>query len=660
MSGPSRSSQPLLSVRGLSKRFPVEGSNGTRAASWLSAVDFVDLDVHRGETVGLVGESGSGKTTLARLILRLLPASAGSVRFDDLDVLAASETELREFRRRAQLVFQDPYASLNPDLPVGELVGEGLSGNGHSARECHARLVELLELVELPAAALGRYPDELSGGERQRVSIARALAVQPELLILDEPVSALDGPVQNRVLNLLADLRGQLGLSYLLISHDIGIVRHLADHVAVMYLARIVETGPAASVLQGPLHPYTQALLTSLPTLHRSLAHPPIRLAGEPPSPVDLPRGCRFASRCRHRIQACVHETPALVSASSTSRQLLACFNPAPLGTFEAVGAEGPAELDLRPPPALRQGRRHVWWPSPALAGRIGRLVVLLAISSVIVFAGLSATPTRTALSPAQAERLGLDKPVAAQWVLYARNLLSGDPGNSLVSGAPIGSIVKTSGANTLKLSLAALVLVYALAIPLGIAAAWRRDRPADQLIRVFAIVASGIPNFFLALLLVQLFAVDLGWLPVAGPGGFAHLVLPATVLALESLAINVRLMRSSILDQTGREYVRTLRAKGLPDRRVIWIHALRNALPPVVALAALTVPLVLGYTLVVEVIFRYEGLGYQLVQAILNRDYILGTTLALLLMTVVLLCSRLADAAQRRLDPRTRPAAAS
>lgn len=292
--------------------------------------------------------------------------------------------------------------------------------------------------------------------------------------------------------------------------------------------------------------------------------------------------------------------------------------------------------------------------------------VLLLFIASALIFYGLrvapgdvtrflvSATATEV-LETSVRERLGLDEPLATQYFIFVKSVLSGDPGNSIVSGAPISEIIKDSGKNTLKLGGAALLLVYALAIPLGVLAAWRRNSPTDQGVRFVAVLGMGIPNFFLAVLLIQLFAVKLGWFPVAGPGGLKHLALPAFVLALESMAINMRLMRSSMLEELTRDYMRTLRAKGLSSSRVMWVHGLRNALVPVVAFAGIIIPLVLGYTLIVEVIFRFEGLGFQLVQSITNRDYALAQTLALLFTAVVIFSNFLADVGHQLIDPRVR-----
>ena len=292
--------------------------------------------------------------------------------------------------------------------------------------------------------------------------------------------------------------------------------------------------------------------------------------------------------------------------------------------------------------------------------------LLLLFVASVLIFYGLrvapgdvtaaivSVTGTEVLINDVK-ERLGLNKPLPAQYFIFVKNAVSGDPGSSLVNGAKITDVIKDSGAKTLKLGFSALVLVYVLAIPLGLLAAWWRNRGFDQGARLLAVLGMGIPNFFLAVLLIQLFAVNLKWLPVAGPGGFKHIALPAVVLAMESMAVNMRLMRASTLEELSKDYVRTLKAKGLAGRRILWVHALRNSLVPVVALAGVTIPLVLGYTLIVEVIFRYEGLGFQLVQSIQKRDYALAQTLALLFTAIVILSNFLADVAHQLIDPRIR-----
>jgi peptide/nickel transport system permease protein len=292
--------------------------------------------------------------------------------------------------------------------------------------------------------------------------------------------------------------------------------------------------------------------------------------------------------------------------------------------------------------------------------------LLLLLVASILIFYGLRVAPgevTGTVVSVTGGqqlvnevrERLGLNEPLATQYFVFVKNVVTGDPGSSLVSGARITDLIKDAGAKTLKLGFAALVLVYVLAIPLGLLAAWGRNRPFDQGARLIAVLGMGIPNFFLAVLLIQLFSVKLGWLPPAGPGGLSHLALPAVVLAMESMAVNMRLMRSSTLEELSKDYVRTLNAKGVSSRRILWVHAFRNAVVPVIALAGVTIPLILGYTLIVEVIFRYEGLGFQFVDSITNRDYALAQTLALLFTAIVIFSNFLADVAHQLVDPRVR-----
>ncbi len=297
---------------------------------------------------------------------------------------------------------------------------------------------------------------------------------------------------------------------------------------------------------------------------------------------------------------------------------------------------------------------------------RFAYSLILLLIASVLVFYGLRVAPgdiVTAIASPTQSvvirnnlnERLGLDKPLVEQYFIFLQHALAGDPGVSVVNGASITSIIKSAGPKTLALGVSAAILTYTLAIPLGVLAAWRRNRPTDQAVRFLAVLAMGIPNFFLAVLLIQFFAVELGWFPVAGPGGIRHLVLPAVVLCVEALALNMRLMRSSVLEELSSDYIRTLRAKGLSEARIVWLHAFRNALTPVVALAGVILPTLLGYTLIVETIFRYEGLGYALVQGIIKRDYALAQTLALLLTATVIFFNFLADVTHQLIDPRVR-----
>ncbi|MFI9582667.1 ABC transporter ATP-binding protein [Streptomyces sp. NPDC052236] len=331
--------QPLLEARGLTKSFRVPRS--ASGSNRLHALDKVDISVRRGETLGLVGESGCGKSTLARVLLMLERPDGGTVRFDGVDPFGLRGKELLAWRRRVQMVFQDPFASLNPRLSAADLISE--PWRSHSdvvpVRERARRVRELLEMVGLRATDADRYPQEFSGGQRQRIGIARALALNPDVIVCDEPVSALDLSVQAQVLNLLTDLQAELGVAYVFISHDLSVVRHVADRVAVMYLGRVVESGPTEQVYSSPRHPYTAALLSAVPRLvpdgSGSGAAQRIVLSGEVPSPVDPPSGCRFRTRCWKAEDICAEAVPADAPAPGHEQHLAACHLPlAPVGWF--------------------------------------------------------------------------------------------------------------------------------------------------------------------------------------------------------------------------------------------------------------------------------------------------------------------------------------
>ncbi len=306
--------RPLVQAQELIKEFPA-GSQGLLARRRLTvkAVDGVSLGIEQGETMGLVGESGSGKSTLGRLILRLLEPTSGRVIFDGRDLSMVGRSEMRHLRRQMQIVFQDPYASLNPRMRVGSIVGEGIDIHKLArGREKEERLAELLRMVGLGPDALGRYPHEFSGGQRQRIGIARALAVNPRFLVLDEPVSALDVSIQAQIINLLQDLQEQLHLTYLFIAHDLRVVEHISRRVAIMYLGKIVELGTSEEIYANPRHPYTRALLSAVPSLDPGAKSERMRLPGELPSPVDPPPGCSFHPRCPFAKDVCRKVTPPL------------------------------------------------------------------------------------------------------------------------------------------------------------------------------------------------------------------------------------------------------------------------------------------------------------------------------------------------------------
>ena len=293
-------SAPLLKVQNLVKHFPIQGGLMGRTVDHVHAVDGVSFDLAAGETLGVVGESGCGKSTTGRCILRLIEPTSGEVWFDGKNVTTANKTELRALARDMQIIFQDPYASLNPRMTVGAIVGEALTIHklAKTAREHEERVVQLLETVGLNADHMRRYPHEFSGGQRQRIGIARALAVSPKLVVCDEAVSALDVSIQAQVINLLEDLRDQFKLTYIFIAHDLSVVEHISHRVAVMYLGRIVEIAPAKALYTEPRHPYTEALLAAVPIPDPSIKRTRVHLQGDVPSPIHPPAGCHFHTRC--------------------------------------------------------------------------------------------------------------------------------------------------------------------------------------------------------------------------------------------------------------------------------------------------------------------------------------------------------------------------
>lgn len=333
MSDPTQQADQLLTVRDLEKHFRVPGGRKGHGGgkNVLRALDGINLDLARGETLGLVGESGCGKSTLARTLMMLERPDGGTVTFDGIDPFGLRGKDLLEFRRRVQMVFQDPYASLNSRMSAGDLIAEPW----RTHRTLHAsksdrdnRVRELLDLVGLGAKAVDKYPQEFSGGQRQRIGIARALALNPDVIICDEPVSALDLSVQAQVLNLLNDLQQQLGISYVFISHDLSVVRHVADRVAVMYLGRIVESGPTEAVFERPEHPYTAALTSAAPKLDAASRGDRILLKGEVPSPMNPPSGCRFRTRCWKATDVCAQERPPLSLDLAAAGHVGECHHP--------------------------------------------------------------------------------------------------------------------------------------------------------------------------------------------------------------------------------------------------------------------------------------------------------------------------------------------
>ncbi len=313
MNQDARNARPLLEIEHLKMYFPVYGGALSRLQGYVHAVDDVSLTVNQGETLGLVGESGCGKSTLARTIMRINHPTSGTIRFEGRDILTLSPKELRSLRSELQIIFQDPYSSLDPRMTIGEIVSEPLVVAGVKDKATlRKEVLRVFDVVNLPEAYYDRYPHEFSGGQRQRVSIARALVMKPKLILCDEPVSALDVSIQSQILNLLSRLQKEFDLTYLFISHALNVVRHISDRVCVMYLGKVMELAPAESIFEKACHPYTNALLSAIPIPDPTVKRERIILPGELPSPKDPPKGCRFCVRCPHASERCAREEPAL------------------------------------------------------------------------------------------------------------------------------------------------------------------------------------------------------------------------------------------------------------------------------------------------------------------------------------------------------------
>ena len=350
---------PLLRVENLVKHFPVEKGLFGRGEAVVHAVDGLNFELAAGDTMALVGESGCGKSTAGRLVLRLLEATSGKVWFDGEDLMRLSPAAMRARRRSLQMIFQDPYSSLNPRMTVQQTLTEPLVLHGLARGKHRERAAELLDLVGLAPQYLQRYPHEFSGGQRQRIGIARALAVEPRLIVCDEPVSALDVSIQAQVVNLMQDLQRRLGLSYIFIAHDLAVVKHISSHVAVMYLGQIVEYADKRNLFAQPRHPYTQALLSAIPLPEPGARQDRVVLQGDVPNPINPPTGCRFHTRCPYVQSRCTEEVPALTPDKDKGHSVACHF-------WRDIAAAAPAALDSSPAPNARlQALQAAFLPKP-------------------------------------------------------------------------------------------------------------------------------------------------------------------------------------------------------------------------------------------------------------------------------------------------------
>ena len=346
--GAAGAGPPLVAVRDLVKHFPVHGGVLRRTVAWVQAVDQVDLEVRRGETLGLVGESGCGKTTVGRLILRLIDPTSGAISFDGQDITHLRGGALKPYRRRMQIIFQDPFASLDPRLPIADSIGEGLRIHGiGSPAQRREKVRQMMDRVGLAPYQARRYPHEFSGGQRQRIGIARALVLEPDLVVCDEPVSALDVSIQAQVLNLLKSLQRELGLTYLFIAHNMGVVEHISDRVAVMYLGKVAEVADRQDLFRDAQHPYTQALLSAVPIPDPELRRKRVILRGDVPSPVHPPKGCRFNPRCQLRAELgnpeiCAAQEPELLQIGTSEHEVACHFRGNGLGVASVAGSSLP------------------------------------------------------------------------------------------------------------------------------------------------------------------------------------------------------------------------------------------------------------------------------------------------------------------------------
>jgi oligopeptide/dipeptide ABC transporter ATP-binding protein len=663
---PELTEEPLLRLHDVVKHFPVRSGTrlGRQSREVVRAVDHVSLDLHRGETLGLVGETGCGKSTLGRVALRLLELTSGSVNFDGTDLSGLSERRLLPYRQQMQMIFQDPYGSLNGRRRVGSIIGDPFAIHGAESRNSRRRAVqELMELVGLNPEHYNRFPAEFSGGQRQRIGVARALALHPKLIVCDEPVSALDVSIQAQIVNLLTGLQRDFGLTYLFISHDLSVVRHLCDRIAVMYLGEIVEIGAVDEVGVNPLHPYTAALLSAVPVPDPDLAAQtlPVVLRGDLPSPINPPSGCRFHPRCPRAQDLCRVEAPRLdIRLGSGPGHLAACHFPlgsgerlqdaellpsdrstailvealrksaqaitddleagpvlapetppdaAPADQAAAVAAPGPAGAPAVPRPrrAPDEPKRQVALRSPWVLAiqRLRRdrasLVAAVVIVAIAIFA---------VLAPLIAHLTG--HPVNEQYPtigLTPDGLPRPPSGRFLLGTDDLGRDLLVRIAYGAQISLLVGVLATAITVALGAVVGLISGYFTGVVDTVFARVMDvmlAIPFLLFAISLASVVSVSpLHIGPVTlGPG----ISIVVIVIAIFSWATVARIVRGQVIAIRSREYVEAARALGARSWRIIVFDVLPNVAPTIIVYATLLIPV----SIVSEAALSYLGVGVQ------------------------------------------------
>jgi len=670
MARPELTEEPLLRLHDVVKHFPVRSGTrlGRQSREVVRAVDHVSLDLHRGETLGLVGETGCGKSTLGRVALRLLELTSGSVNFDGTDLSGLSERRLLPYRQQMQMIFQDPYGSLNGRRRVGSIIGDPFAIHGGESRTSRRRAVqELMELVGLNPEHYNRFPAEFSGGQRQRIGVARALALHPKLIVCDEPVSALDVSIQAQIVNLLTGLQRDFGLTYLFISHDLSVVRHLCDRIAVMYLGEIVEIGAVGEVGVNPLHPYTAALLSAVPVPDPDLAAQtlPVVLRGDLPSPINPPSGCRFHPRCPRAQDLCRVEAPPLdLRPGSGPGHLAACHFPlgsgerlqdaellpsdrstailvealrksaqaitddlesgpeitpetlpellpdaAAAGQTAAVAAPGSAVAPSVPRPrrAPEEPKRKVEMRSPwVLAFQRLRRDRASLVSAVVILVIVIFAILAPLIAHLTGHGVNQQYPTIG---LTPDGLPRAPSGRFLLGTDDLGRDLLVRIAYGAQISLLVGVLATALTVALGAVVGLISGYFTGIVDTVFARIMDvmlAIPFLLFAISLASVVSVSpLRFGPVTlGPG----ISIVVIVIAIFSWATVARIVRGQVIAIRGREYVEAARALGARPWRIIVFDVLPNVAPTIIVYATLLIPV----SIVSEAALSYLGVGVQ------------------------------------------------